>query len=131
MSITTKNILDILSQTNDIIVMEQVKKRIKIYKDINGHEPFADWVKTLSALVRARIFTKLDRVETGNLGDHKYIGDGISEFRLDFDSGYRIYYGKIKNDIITLLCGGDKSTQRKNIKKAKEYWNAHKKRGTL
>jgi putative addiction module killer protein len=57
----------------------------------------------------------------GNLGDHKFIGDGIYELRLAFGAGYRIYYGVEGDALMLLLCGGDKSTQRKDIKKASMY----------
>ena len=105
--------------------MKATRKKIKIFQDSNGNEPFAKWIKTVSTPIRARIFTKLDRVETGNLGDCKFIGEGVSEFRLHFGPGYRIYYGEIDNTIILLLCGGDKSTQTKDVKKAKKYWNEY------
>ena len=105
--------------------MEATRKKIKIFQDSNGNEPFVKWIKTVSTPTRARVFAKLDRVETGNLGDCKFIGEGVSEFRLHFGPGYRIYYGEIDNTIILLLCGGDKSTQTKDVKKAKKYWNEY------
>ncbi|HHC25422.1 MAG TPA: type II toxin-antitoxin system RelE/ParE family toxin, partial [Desulfobacterales bacterium] len=83
---------------------------------------FAEWVSSLAVKERTRIFTKLDRVETGNLGDHKSVGNGVWEFKFHFGPGYRIYYGEIDNTIILLLCGGDKSSQKKDVKKAKAYW---------
>ena len=105
--------------------MDVTRRKIKIFQDSNGNEPFTKWIKTVSTTIRARVFTKLDRVETGNLGDCKFIGEGVSEFRLHFGPGYRIYYGEIDNTIILLLCGGDKSTQTKDVKKAKKYWNEY------
>ncbi len=108
--------------------MGKPKKQIKIYKDIKGHEPFAEWINKLAMPVRARVFAKLDRVETDNLGDHKYISDGISEFRLQFGPGYRIYYGETENTVIILLCGGTKATQKKDITKAKKFWGEFKNR---
>jgi len=58
----------------------------------------------------------------GNFGDCKPVSAGVFEFRLHFGSGYRIYYGKDGSTIILLLCGGDKNTQNRDIKKAKQYW---------
>jgi|GEM_PF-151294 len=103
------------------IKMDIKPKTIKIYRG-NEKEPFAEWVSSLAVKERTRIFTKLDRVETGNLGDHKSVGNGVWEFKFHFGPGYRIYYGEIDNTIILLLCGGDKSSQKKDVKKAKAYW---------
>jgi putative addiction module killer protein len=75
----------------------------------------------LDKTARYRVKERLDRVVLGNLGDHKFIGDGVNELRLAFGAGYRIYYGKEENTIILLLCGGDKSTQKADIKKAIKY----------
>ncbi|MDM8539334.1 type II toxin-antitoxin system RelE/ParE family toxin [Desulfobacterales bacterium HSG17] len=102
--------------------MNVIPKAINIFRDINGKEPFSEWINSLPMKERARIFTRLDRIETGNMRDYKYIGEGVSELRFHFGPGYRIYYGEIDNIIILLLCGGDKSSQQKDVKKAKQYW---------
>ena len=70
---------------------------------------------------RAKILTRLDRLRFGNFGDCKTISDGIAELRIHYGPGIRVYYSKIGSKIVLLLCGGDKSTQRKDINKAKEY----------
>ena len=99
-----------------------LKKQLKIYTAINGKQPFIEWLESLKdKTVRYRIKERLDRVALGNFGDHKFIDDGIYELRLNFGSGYRIYYGNEKDTIILLLCGGDKSSQKKNIKQAIAY----------
>ncbi len=67
-----------------------------------------------------RVLARLARVELGNLGDHSSVGDGIGELRLFFGSGYRIYYMQQGQQLIILLCAGDKSSQTKNIKLAKQ-----------
>lgn len=67
----------------------------------------------------ARITTRVDRLELGNPGKVESVGDGISELKIDYGPGYRVYYKKSGNTIIVLLCGGDKSTQEKDIKEAK------------
>lgn len=66
---------------------------------------------------KARIQVRIDRVELGNLGDTKFF-DGIGELRVDYGPGYRVYFVKTGNMIIILLCGGDKSSQKADIKKA-------------
>jgi len=82
---------------------------------------FIKWAYDLKDnLIRARIAKRIARIADGNFGDHKFIGDKISELRLDFGPGYRIYYTQRENVIILLLCGGDKSTQSEDIKKAKQ-----------
>ena len=69
---------------------------------------------------RARIIIRLKRLAEGNLGDVKPVGDGIMEMRIFYGPGYRIYYKQMGRELIVLLCGGDKSTQEKDIMKAKE-----------
>ena len=64
----------------------------------------------------------MDRVEVGNYGDYKPLGDGVYELKLHFGSGYRVYFAEYDNIIVILLCGGDKSTQSKDIEIAKTYW---------
>jgi len=100
---------------------------IKIYQDRNGKEPFTDWLESVkSTTVRLRIRKRLRRIELGNFGDFRLVADGIFELRLHFGPGYRVYYGKIGNEIILLLAGGDKSTQQRDIKKVKQYWYDYK-----
>jgi putative addiction module killer protein len=71
----------------------------------------------------------LRRVAFGNFGDCKSLkgGDGVSELRINYGPGYRIYYGVCNRALILLLVGGDKSDQKKDIEKAKSYWNEYKK----
>ena len=105
--------------------MKLTKRNICIFQNEKGKEPFTLWVGSLSYQDRARVFTRLDRVETGNLGDCKSVGKGVFELRLAFGSGYRIYFAEIEKTIVLLLCGGDKSSQKKDIVKAKMYWKQH------
>ena len=108
--------------------METRRRQIQIYHDSQGKEPFVEWVSRLSRPDRARVFARLDRVETGNLGDCKSVGEGVFELRLHFGAGYRVYFGEIGTTIILLLCGGKKSSQQKDIQHAKEYWEQYKRR---
>jgi putative addiction module killer protein len=68
---------------------------------------------------KMRISARLKRVETGNFGDAKPVGGGISELRVQFGAGYRLYFKQADKTIILLLCGGDKPTQEKDIAAAK------------
>ena len=73
-------------------------------------------------LKRARVQARVFRFESGNLGDHKTVGDGVWEARLDFGPGYRVYFAKTGRTVILLLVGGDKRSQKKDINQAKQYW---------
>ena len=73
--------------------------------------------------------TRLDRLKLGNFGDCKTISDGVSELRIHYGPGIRIYYAKTGNKVILLLCGGDKGSQKKDIDKAKEYLKDYQSRG--
>lgn len=100
---------------------------IKIYRDKSGNEPFEDWLSSIrDKRTLARIDNRLKRVRLGNLGDHRSVGEGVFELRLDFGPGYRIYFGRIGNEVILLLTGGDKSSQARDIAKAKQYWKDYK-----
>lgn len=103
-------------------MISNTRKQLNIYVTKNGKKPFVDWLELLDKMIRYRIKERLDRVTLGNLGDHKFIEDGIFELRMDFGAGYRIYCGYEGNQIVLLLCGGDKTTQKKDIKKAITYW---------
>ena len=74
----------------------------------------------------ARIDNRLKRVRLGLLGDHRSIGDGVFELRLDFGPGYRIYFGRIGSEHILLLIGGTKNSQRRDIAIAKRHWQHFK-----
>ena len=91
------------------------------YVNHKGKAPFIEWLKTLDKPLKERIRKKLNKVILGNLGDYKHIDEGVFEFRLNFSSGYRIYFAKENNAIILLLSAGDKSTQTSDIAEAKIY----------
>ena len=80
--------------------------------------------KTALAAIRIR----LRRIEAGNFGDSKSVGDGVAELRVDVGAGYRVYYARHGRDIVILLCGGDKRTQGTDIQMAKRYWAEFKRR---
>ena len=82
---------------------------------------FTDWFNSLkNQTAKNKIRIRIDRIELGNLGDHHSIGDGVSELRITYGPGYRIYYVIRGREIIILLCGGDKSGQNRDIKRAKK-----------
>jgi putative addiction module killer protein len=71
---------------------------------------------------RISIDRRINRIELGNFGDHKFCRDGVWELRIDVGQGYRVYYGIAGTEVILLLCGGDKRTQNTDIDRACEYW---------
>jgi len=89
--------------------------------EIHTTEVFDKWTAKLKDRQAAMaIALRLARVASGNFGDTKVIGDGVSELRIFVGPGYRIYYTIRNNEIVILLCGGDKSSQQNDIKQAKE-----------
>lgn len=83
-------------------------------------ETFRKWRTRLrDQRARGLIASRLDRLAFGNAGDVKPVGQGISELRIDYGPGYRVYFLKRGKEIVILLCGGDKSTQEDDIKTAK------------
>ena len=100
-----------------------MNKELRNYATPNGKEPFTEWLASIKDnVMRARIKRRLDRLELGYYGDVKCVGEGIFELRLQFGPGYRIYFAEFETITVILLSGGDKSTQHKDIKRAKEYW---------
>lgn len=109
------------------MIMENKFKKIEFYKHDNNKEPFIEWFKTIKDKnTQARIIKRLVKLDYGKYGDYKDLGDSIYELKLNFGPGYRIYFGEyIDTRIVLILSGGDKSSQSRDIKKAKEYWKNH------
>ena len=81
---------------------------------------FRSWLADLrDRRAVARIAARIDRLKLGNPGDVKSVGDGVSELRIDYGPGYRLYFKRVGQEIVLLLCGGDKSTQDRDIQRAK------------
>ena len=87
---------------------------------------YKKWIKKLGdERARYRINARIERLESGNPGDVKPAGEGITEMRIDYGPGYRVYYKDFGKEIIILLCGGDKTTQQEDIKNAKKIAAAY------
>ena len=85
--------------------------------EIRKTDIYAQWIDSLRDLrARARIQVRIERLAAGNPGDVKAVGDGISELRIDYGPGYRVYFTKRGREVVILLAGGDKSTQSADIK---------------
>jgi putative addiction module killer protein len=81
---------------------------------------FAEWMAGLrDTRARAKIAARIDRIALGNAGDVEPVGEGVSELRIHYGSGYRVYFTRRSLTLFVLLCGGDKSTQAKDIRAAK------------
>lgn len=103
---------------------------VRHYLTPDGRDPFAAWLKRLrDRRAAAAILLRIGRLERGLYGDAKSVGDGVSELRIDVGPGYRIYFGRIEDRIVLLLCGGDKRKQDDDIARAKRYWT-HYRQGT-
>lgn len=102
--------------------------KIVLYSTDAGKEPYSDWEYGLDKITQAVVKNRLERIRLGNFGDAKMIknGEGIWELRVNYGPGYRIYFGKQRTTIIILLTGGDKKSQNRDIKKAKQCWLEYK-----
>ena len=88
--------------------------------EIQQTDAFSKWLSGLRDLAaKARILVRIDRLRLGLIGDSKPVGDAVSELRVDHGPGYRVYYTWRGRELVLLLVGGDKSTQARDIKKAK------------
>ena len=100
---------------------------VELYKDSKGKVPFVEWLEHLKDIqARAKVKIRVDRLRLGNFGDCRSVGEGVSELKIDFGPGYRVYFGRVGTKIVVLLLGGDKKTQLKDIHKAKEFWQHYK-----
>lgn len=90
--------------------------------------PFTAWLTALGdTRGRQKILARIDRLRLGNFGDHRSVGEGVTELKIHFGPGYRVYLGQEGNELVILLLGGDKSSQDEDIKKAHSYWKDYKK----
>lgn len=102
---------------------------LRYYQTSTGRQPFVEWLEGLDdRQARARIETRLARAATGNFGDVEALGDGVSELRIDWGPGYRIYFARVGQVTVLLLCAGDKRTQPRDIARAKAYFKDYKAR---
>ena len=103
--------------------MNAQPQEIVLYLFQDGRCPFTIWLDALrDRQARANIRRRLDRIELGNLGDIKPVGEGVMELGIHYGPGYRVYFSQAGSRIVLLLCGGDKKTQDRDILRAKQYW---------
>ena len=103
--------------------------RIEIYQQRSGHQPFVQWLYSLRDVkTQARVESRVRRLSLDHWGDHKNLGGGIIELRLDFGPGYRVYCSRVGEATVILLAGGDKSSQQRDIDKARRYLTDYRER---
>jgi putative addiction module killer protein len=110
--------------------MRVFPRELRVYETESGKRPFEEWLTRLKdETARARIRERIARLMLGNFGDCRGVGEGVLELRIAFGAGYRVYVAQDGKTVIVLLCGGDKSSQKADIKRAKALW-AHYRRLT-
>lgn len=94
---------------------------MKAMPEVRQTEEFEQWHAELrDRRAAAKVAARIDRLRFGNWGDVKPVGEGVSEIRIDYGPGYRLYAKGRGNDVVVLLCGGDKTTQQGDIERAKQ-----------
>lgn len=99
------------------------------YQTSDGRVPFREWLDTVTDPIGyAAIQVRKDRLARGLFGDCEPVGDGVWELKIDTGPGYRVYYARSGRQIVLILCGGDKRSQKSDIKRAKAYWRDYEQR---
>ena len=107
--------------------MAEQRCQLIYYVAESGKLPFRDWFGSLNDFkTQAVIEARLTRLRVGNFGKCEPVGLGVLELKIDYGPGYRIYFARAGRQVVLLLWGGDKSTQRKDIRKAHQYWKNHR-----
>ena len=94
---------------------------LRRYRTAGGHVPYSEWLADLNDATAGRVSAYVDRMKSGNFGHSRPIGQSVSELKINFGPGYRVYYLRDGHMIVVLLCGGDKGSQRADIRWAREY----------
>ncbi len=104
-------------------------KQLVFYATETGREPCREWLNGRDAFDQAVIYAYIDRVAMGAAKKNvKSVGDGVFEIKIARGPGYRVYFGQVGKQIILLLLGGDKGSQKRDIRLAKEFWRNYETR---
>jgi len=104
-------------------------KRVLFYETLDGACPFNEWLNSLrDREARKRVIKRIARLRGGNPGDYKAVDEGVYELRIDYGPGYRLYVALAGEQLVVLLCGGDKTTQQRDIDQAHAAWHEYQKR---
>ena len=101
---------------------------LRTYLDEQGRSPFENWILDLDQQAQAKVAIALSRLERGNASNVETVGEGVSELKLNWGPGYRVYFGHDGKTIVILLCGGTKKQQSRDIATAKVRWADYKAR---
>lgn len=105
----------------------QSRKRKVLHYVVDGRDVFDAWLRALPDLVgQVAIVKRLVRLEDGNFGDCRSLGRGLWELRIHYGPGYRVYYGEDGPVIVVILCGGDKGSQSRDIRRAGKFWDEYR-----
>ncbi|KXK36340.1 MAG: addiction module killer protein [Nitrosomonas europaea] len=122
--------LAMIGLKNKEMVQATEPKTVIIYQDDKGKELFTEWLDGLrDQRGRRFILRRIGKLEQGLYGDCRPVGEGVSELRIFFGPGYRVYFGEEAGHMVILLCGGDKDSQDRDIQAAKAYWKEYKDHG--
>ncbi len=105
------------------------EQEVRLYARLDGVEPYSRWIDGLrDSSTRDRIEERIARVRAGNFGDFRSVGAGVHELRIPVGAGIRVYFGRHDGSIVILLCGGDKRSQVRDIRRAQLYWQDYRSR---
>lgn len=99
----------------------RVPIELRRYRTAGGEVPFSNWLSNLDKGTVLRIQAYVDRMQESNFGNSRSVGEGVLELKIDFGSGYRVYYLRDGPSVALLLCGGNKDSQTADIRRAREY----------
>ena len=103
--------------------MEAKPKTVGEFRTEEGINHYRGWLEALRDVKgKTQVEARIKRLSMGNAGDCESVGEGVHELRIDFGPGYRVYFGERARELVLLLCGGDKSSQKRDIKLAKRLW---------
>jgi putative addiction module killer protein len=101
---------------------------VREYVDDDGRSPFGVWFASLDGQAAIKVTVALERIAQGHTSASKPVGEGVSEYKIDFGPGYRIYFGKDGERLVILVGGGTKKRQQRDIANAKAIWKDYKQR---
>ncbi len=101
---------------------------LRRYRTAEGRVPYSEWLQHLNISAAGRVSAYVDRMKSGNFGNSEPVSQGVSELKINFGPGYRMYYIRDGQTIVILLCGGDKSSQQKDINWAHKFAEDYRRR---
>ena len=103
--------------------MKIKQRRVDYYTTPSGKQPARDWLQSIKdKLTQAILYKRIRQAGLGQMGNTRSVGEGVHELKINYGPGFRIYYGIHQDELILILMGGDKGSQKMDIKKAQAYW---------